>query len=169
MCNVDPKKPDELTGLAARFIAETNAFLDRFWVHPSVGWPSKLHPPGDAEAPSGTRSAAHRRTVPPNSGASGELVGIAELVARLRRLQQPPSDGGNGSVTQAPGDPGVYLIVVLVPEEPPCPSAESIIRARRILGVGTDNGGPICADAPPAPPVAERMQPRRRRKATSAA
>ena len=42
MCDVGNKRPNEVTGLAARFIAETNAFLEQFWARPNIGWPLKL-------------------------------------------------------------------------------------------------------------------------------
>src|SRR4051794_358244 len=44
MCDANNEKPTEdLPALAARFIAETNAFLNRFWADPSVRWP--MQPP----------------------------------------------------------------------------------------------------------------------------
>jgi hypothetical protein len=42
MCDANNERSIEgLTALAARFIAETNDFLNRFWAHPSVHWPLK--------------------------------------------------------------------------------------------------------------------------------
>jgi hypothetical protein len=88
----------------------------------------------------------------------------------VSRPKQPSVTGRNGSASDSDGEPRVYVILLLVPEEARCPSAESIIKATGIHGVCSYNGHPIAIDAaPPQRELEPVKRPRRRPKAASVA
>ena len=172
MYTVDNKNVDkDLTGMAARFIAETNAFLDLFWAHPSARWPMKLRADAAAggESPPAAAPEQPCPNVPLLPTMFGDVAAIPELVARVQRIRQPAPDGGDGTSAPADAEPRVYVLLVLVPEEPPCPSTESILAATGLRAIHPRNGKPVCVDAPPPPAALPNKQPRRRCRAPSAA
>jgi len=150
MCNGnDTNGAEELTSMAARFIAETNAFLDQFWANPRARWPMKAdrrarpEPPRDvvaAEVGGGIGTG-------PDAAVPARLGGVPELVMRIKRLQQSQPADGASAVINAGGDPPVYIIFLVVPEESPVGATEALTAIPS--GVRTDRGRPIGTDVPP--------------------
>src|SRR6185503_709379 len=117
MCNGnDTNGKDELTRMAARFIAETNAFLDQFWAQPNIRWPMKA----DGCAVLGGRAddvaaRANGGTVPDVAPPTA-LGAVPELVTRIKRMQRSQTPEGSNVVVDTGGDPPVYIIFLVVPE-----------------------------------------------------
>jgi hypothetical protein len=88
--------------LAEQFIAETNAFLARFWGDPDVGWPRKA---ASAQNPAPTVPAveaavrADGRAHVPEPGLLARIQDIRRIVAEAYGAGGPP----------------VYLVLLLVP------------------------------------------------------
>ena len=124
----------ELNGLAAKFIAETNAFLDRFLAHPEVGWPLKCDAATHSGVPLEIVTAGTGTPLVSNPATPFGLAAVPELIARLKRLHQPLRTAGNGatawSLVGPDGEPSVYVILMLVPKHPSIPAAAAFRKSR---------------------------------------
>ena len=106
MCDLTDSK-GKWTGLAGQFIAETNAFLARYWDHADVRWPLKTATGISAAPPDhGTTSDAGPapRLFATTDAPAPEHI---EQISALRRLVEHDKDVRDGKI---------YLILVLVPE-----------------------------------------------------
>jgi hypothetical protein len=167
MCNGnDTNGQDELTRMAARFIAETNAFLDQFWAQPNVRWPMKANGCADLGLRRHNAAAENGGGVLPDVAPPSVLRVVPELVTRIKRLQQSQTPDGANVLIDAGGDSPVYIIFLVVPEEPAVRATEALTRIPS--GVQSDDGRPIGTDElPPAPRHTD--PPRSRQPAASPA
>jgi hypothetical protein len=102
-----------LTGLAGRFIAETNAFLARYWGHSNVGWPLRASEHASAAARPDGRSPPDGKVAMTDRGVlEATDTDASELIAHVKRLRQLLNEGEH----LPNGAEDVYVIVVLVPE-----------------------------------------------------
>jgi hypothetical protein len=115
-------------------------------MNPNARWPMKAEgraapgvPPGEVPAEVGSASL-------PDVAAPGRRGAVPELVTRIKRLQQLQSADGANGVIDVGGDPPVYIIFLVVPEEPPCRATEALTRAPE--GVRLDDSSPIGVDVP---------------------
>ena len=145
MCNGNATNGnDELTRMAARFIAETNAFLDQFWARPNVRWPRKADGCADLVVLDDVAPEDGGRGILPVVAPLARLGTVPELVTRIKRLQQSQTPGVENATINTGGDPPVYIIFLVVPEEPPFRATEALTRAPN--GVRSNHGRPIGTD-----------------------
>ena len=103
MCDANNERSIEgLTALAARFIAETNHFLNRFRAHPSVGWPLKSLIGTEIGLPHFSASAGPDRAATPTPLAHSEHASLPEFVLQRNRFRKPA--GGNEAGLRAVAD-----------------------------------------------------------------
>ena len=97
------KSIEGLTALAARFIAETNGFLNRFWAHPSVGWPLKSLIGTEIGLPHCSASAGPDWAATPTPLAHSELAALPEFVLQRNRFRKPAygHEAGLGGVADS--------------------------------------------------------------------
>ena len=105
----------ELTGLEPKFIAETNAFLERFLADPDAGWPLKCPATTSAHCLKQTAPAIEARLPLQTPAAAVERVTVLELLGRLMRLSQQSQT--SGAAAGQDRESHLRLVLLLVPDQ----------------------------------------------------
>jgi hypothetical protein len=122
---------EKITALAARFIAETNAFLEQFWTNPAVGWPLKRSARAASQLPQEAAPACAGPLQLPDPVPPIGLAAAQELRAMLKWLYQRRLLGANAAAAAPDSEPGVYLFLLLVLPQPGLLKVTPVTKSKR--------------------------------------